>query len=130
MCIRDRSILLSSHILHDVERVCKNVIIISGGKVITQGTVEGLLSQGSERKRVVVRGQPSSLKCFLDQLGKEHEIVSISEEFKQVTVVMINRGGSRDVFEAAKRAGVQVRSYTPDRITLEDVFIEAVKEVR
>jgi ABC-2 type transport system ATP-binding protein len=126
----DKSILLSSHILHDVERVCKHVIIISSGKVVTHGGVENLLSQGSERKRLVVRGLPISLKDFLEQIGKAHEIVSVSEEFKQVTVVLINKGGSRDIFEAAKRARVQIRSYMPDRFTLEDVFIEAVKEAR
>ncbi|MDD1755510.1 MAG: hypothetical protein LUQ39_01560, partial [Methanomassiliicoccales archaeon] len=126
----DKSILLSSHILHDVERVCKDVVIISNGKAITQGGIESLLSQGSERKRVVVRGQTEALGRFITMLSGEHEVLSTSEEFKQVTVVLVNTGGSASIFEMAHQAGVQIRSYLPDRFTLEDVFIEAVKEAR
>jgi ABC-2 type transport system ATP-binding protein len=126
----DKSILLSSHILHDVERVCKDVIIISNGKAITQGGIESLLSQGSERKRVVVRGQPEALGRFITMLSGGYEVLSTSEEFKQVTVVLVNTGGSASIFEMAHQAGVQIRSYLPDRFTLEDVFIEAVKEAR
>jgi ABC-2 type transport system ATP-binding protein len=126
----DKSILLSSHILHDVERVCKDVVIISNGKAITQGGIESLLSQGSERKRVVVRGQPEALDRFIAMLSGGYEVLSTSEEFKQVTVVLVNTGGSASIFEMAHQAGVQIRSYLPDRFTLEDVFIEAVKEAR
>jgi hypothetical protein len=42
---------------------------------------------------------------------------------------MVDRGGSGDVFDLAKRIGVQVRSYLPDRLTLEDLFIDKVREV-
>lgn len=126
----DKSILLSSHILHDVERVCKDVIIISNGKAITQGSIDSLLSQGSERKRVVVRGQPDALTLFISTLSSEHEVLSVSEEFKQLTVVFVNNKGSSHVFDAARQAGVQIRSYLPDRFTLEDVFIDAVKEAK
>jgi ABC-2 type transport system ATP-binding protein len=126
----DKSILLSSHILHDVEKVCKKVIIISNGKAVTQGDIDALLTQGDERKRMVVRGQPEALRLFIMQLSKELEVVSASEEFKQYTVVIVNREGSARIFEMAQSSGVQIRSYLPERFTLEDVFIDAVKEVR
>ncbi len=126
----NKSILLSSHILHDVEKVCKDAIIISSGKTVTQGRIESLLSQGSDRKRVVVRGQTEALGGFVNLLKGEHEVLSISEEFKQFTIVFMNTKDSKGVFEAAHSTGVQIRSYLPDRFTLEDVFIEAVKEAR
>jgi ABC-2 type transport system ATP-binding protein len=126
----DKSILLSSHILHDVERVCKDVIIISNGKAITQGGIESLLSQGSDRKRMVVRGQSEALGRFINMLSSGHEVLSVSEEFKQCTVVFVNTKGSTGIFEMAHQVGVQIRSYIPDRFTLEDVFIDAVKEAR
>jgi len=124
----DKSILLSSHILNDVERVCKDVIIVSNGKAVTQGGIESLLSQGTERKRVVVRGQPDDFARFMSTLSSEHEVLSVSEEFKQYTVVFVNTKESAGVFELAHRVGVQMRSYLPDRFDLEDVFIDAVRE--
>ena len=56
--------------------------------------------------------------------------MSVSEEFKQYTVVFVNIKGSKVVFDLAHQVGVQIRSYLPDRFTLEDVFIDAVKEAR
>jgi hypothetical protein len=92
--------------------------------------IDALLTQGDERKRMVVRGQPEALRLFIMQLSKELEVVSASEEFKQYTVVIVNREGSARIFEMAQSSGVQIRSYLPERFTLEDVFIDAVKEVR
>ena len=126
----DKSILLSSHILHDVEKLCRNVIIVSGGKAVKQGNVEDLLSRGEGRKRIIVRGREKALQDFLATIGEEHQVISISEEFGQVTVVLINRQGSDRVFQLARSKGVQVRSYLPDRMTLEDLFIDTVREVR
>jgi ABC-2 type transport system ATP-binding protein len=126
----DKSILLSSHILHDVEKVCKDVIIVSNGKTVTHGGIESLLSQGTEKKRLVVRGQSEALERFVSLLKTENEVLSVSEEFKQYTVVFVNAKGSAGVFELARQVGVQIRSYLPDRFTLEDVFIDAVKEAR
>ncbi|MDD1756554.1 MAG: ABC transporter ATP-binding protein [Methanomassiliicoccales archaeon] len=123
----DKSILLSSHILNDVEMVCKNVIIVSNGKAVTQGGIESLLSQGTERKRVVLRGQPDAFARFMGMLSSEHEVLSVSEEFKQYTVVFVNTKESTSVFELAHQFGVQLRSYLPDRFDLEDVFIDALK---
>jgi hypothetical protein len=45
-----------------------------------------------------------------------------------MTVVLVSKHGSGPLFELAKREEVQVRSYMPDRMTLEDYFISAVKE--
>jgi hypothetical protein len=44
--------------------------------------------------------------------------------------VIINTKDSARIFAMAHEAGAQLRSYLPDRFTLEDVFIEAVKEGR
>ena len=98
----DKSVLVSSHILHDVEKVCKEAIIVNNGQIVVRGTLESLLSQGERRKAIKVKG----------------------------TTVFVNRGGSGPILELAHSTGVQVRSYLPDRITLEDVFIKAVTEVK
>jgi hypothetical protein len=79
---------------------------------------------------MVVRGTERALKDFLTSIGEVHQVLSVSEEFGQVTVVLVNREGSDRVFQLARSTGVQVRSYLPDRMTLEDLFIDTVREVR
>ncbi|HEY3420049.1 MAG TPA: ABC transporter ATP-binding protein [Methanomassiliicoccales archaeon] len=126
----DKSILVSSHILHDVEEVCKEAIIINNGRVVVKGPLETLLSQGSDRKSIKVKGTPDRIRSFIEALGKYHNIITVTDHFGLATIVFLNPGGSRPVLELAHDLGVQVRSYLPDRITLEDVFIKAVTEVR
>jgi ABC-2 type transport system ATP-binding protein len=126
----DKSVLVSSHILHDVEKVCKEAIIVNNGRIVVKGTLESLLSQGSGRKSIKVKGAPEKIKSFIDALGHDHQIVSVTDQFGLATVVFLNSGGSGPVLDLAHSMGVQVRSYLPDRITLEDVFIKAVTEVK
>jgi ABC-2 type transport system ATP-binding protein len=126
----DKSVLVSSHILHDVEKVCREAIIVNNGRIVVKGTLESLLSQGAVRKSIKVKGTPEKIKSFIDALGRDHEIISVTDQFGLATVVFANPEGSGPVLELAHGMGVQVRSYLPDRITLEDVFIKAVTEVK
>lgn len=126
----DKSVLVSSHILHDVEKVCKEAIIVNNGQIVVRGTLESLLSQGERRKAIKVKGTTDRIKSFIDQLGRDNQIISVTDHFGLATIVFVNRGGSGPILELAHSTGVQVRSYLPDRITLEDVFIKAVTEVK
>jgi len=124
----NKSLLISSHILQDMEKVCDHVIIINGGRAITQGPMSVLLDQGRDRKRLQVRGEPKALLAFTDQLRKDHQVISVSEEFGQMTVIFVNQGPSAPLLDLAKSFGVQVRSYAPDKLTLEGAFIRSVTE--
>ena len=124
-----KSILLSSHILTDVERLCKDVIIVSSGKVVVQGNLDELLSGERNRTRIKVRGPPEKMKVFVAQLAQVGQIAAVAEEFGESTVTLANVTSSSEVFLLARSLGVQVRSYEPDRLSLEDVFLKAVKEV-
>ena len=124
----DKSVLVSSHILHDVEKVCKEAIIVNNGKIVVKGTLESLLSQGPGRKSIKVKGTPEKIGSFIDALGRDYPVISVTDHFGLATIVFANTGGSSPVLELAHGMGVQVRSYLPDRITLEDVFIKAVTE--
>ena len=126
----DKSIIISSHILQDVEHLCQEVVIISSGRVAVQGELGTLLSTGKGRKRIVVRGGPESLRAFASRLRDLGEVVSQSEEHGQMTIALDRPGGSGAVFELASEESVQVRAFVPDRLSLEDFFIGAVKEGR
>jgi ABC-2 type transport system ATP-binding protein len=124
----DKTLLVSSHILADLEKVCQYAIIINNGQAVTRGTMRGLLDQGKGRVRLKVRGSPAALASFTEKLRQRYEVTHVSEEFGQMTILLLNRGGSGPLLELAGGEGVQVRSYAPDRITLEDVFIRSVRE--
>jgi ABC-2 type transport system ATP-binding protein len=125
----DKSILLSSHILPDIERLCKDVIIISNGRAIVQGDLDDLMSGDRERMRMTVRGPPEKLSSFIDQLSRSCAVLSVVEGFRESIVTVTKVESTSEIFRLAKTAGVQVRSLEPDRISLEDVFLKAVKGV-
>jgi ABC-2 type transport system ATP-binding protein len=124
-----KSILLSSHILTDVEKLCKDVIIVSGGRVIVQGDLDDLLSGDRDRTRIKVRGPPEKINAFVGGLSQFGTVAAVNEEFHESVITMVNVSDSSEIFQLARSVGVQVRSYGPDRMSLEDVFLKAVQAV-
>ena len=123
----NKSILVSSHILQDMENVCQYVIIINNGRSVTQGTMASLLDQDRTKRKMTVRGSAKALQTFSEQIRRDLEVTSISEEFGQMTIVLINDRSFGTILDMAKGHDVQVRSYLPDRLTLEDVFIRSMR---
>jgi ABC-2 type transport system ATP-binding protein len=62
------TVLLSSHILGEVEKVCQRVIIIARGKIVAQGTPAELAQRGGEGLRVTVRGPAPAVQQALAAL--------------------------------------------------------------
>ncbi|MFB9315190.1 ABC transporter ATP-binding protein [Nocardioides plantarum] len=56
----DLPLLFSSHQLDLVERLCDDLVVLSGGRLVASGTVEELRGQGAERFRVVLDGQDAA----------------------------------------------------------------------
>ena len=116
----DRTVLLSSHLLHEVEQVCDSVTIISKGRLIAQGTVSDLLhSRGREQVRV---------KSTDD--AKAREILSALEWVEEVTdkegslLVSAPTERSWELSEALGRSEVYVSEMAPVQTSLEEYFLE------
>jgi ABC-2 type transport system ATP-binding protein len=118
------NLILSSHLLPDVEYTCDHVIVIDKGMVATQGPIAGLKGHGGRVFEVRVKGDAERFVEALHAAGLEcHE----TEEDIMRVFVPDGRGG-QDVFRLASRVGVQVRHLRPSVPTLEDVFAHAVGE--
>jgi ABC-2 type transport system ATP-binding protein len=118
------NLILSSHLLPDVEYTCDHVIVIDKGMVATQGPIAGLKGHGGRVFEVRVKGEAAQFVDALHAAGIEcHE----TEEDIMRVFVPDGRGG-QDVFRLASRVGVQVRHLRPSVPTLEDVFAHAVGE--
>jgi ABC-2 type transport system ATP-binding protein len=120
-------IVYSSHLLGDVERVCENVVVLQGGRVLAQGRIEDLRRGEANACEVRIKGDMAAFAAKLRESGTR------AEEKAPGLFHVIFAGGppvsSRIVFEAARSAGVQVRSFQPARTTLEDAFLEMLEGV-
>ena len=118
-----KHIVVSSHLLRDVEQVCTNVIMLREGSLAQQGPIDELTSTQAGVFEVVVRGDVPQFVEALAELGAKSEgarerwLVSPPEDT-----------GTDLIFAAARKAGVQVRGLKPTRRSLEDVFMDAVDE--
>ena len=73
----ERTILISTHILEEVEAVCTRAMIISAGKVVGYGTPDELMSQSIYRNSVTVSVNGSNPKKLLEQFDELDFIYSV-----------------------------------------------------
>jgi ABC-2 type transport system ATP-binding protein len=123
-----KTILVSSHILQEVEKVSEYVIIINEGALVKEGNMKTLMLGEGNVFKVKVRGSPERIAGFGKALGEIFEIVSTEDEEGQQTIVFKGAEDGHKVFALASEAKIQVRDYGPATLSLEDIFISAFKE--
>ena len=116
----NRTVLLSSHLLHEVEQICDSVTIISKGRLIAQGEVSQLVSTaGSERVRTKTTDD-----------GKARQILSAIDWVEDVTtdedalVVTAPIERSSELTATLAHSEVYVAEMMPVRTSLEEYFLE------
>ena len=115
-----RTVLLSSHLLHEVEQVCDSVTIISKGRLIAQGEVSQLIATaGSEQIRIRTTDDSKAFR-LLSVLGWLEDI-AMNEDSLLITAP-IER--SAELTAALANAEVYVAEMVPVRKSLEEYFLE------
>jgi ABC-2 type transport system ATP-binding protein len=116
----NRTVLLSSHLLHEVEQVCDSVAIISKGRLIAQGEVSQLVAMSSSeqiRTKTTDNSKAHQILSALDWV----EDVDTHEDSLLVTAP-IER--SSELTAALARSEVYVAEMVPVRRSLEEYFLE------
>jgi ABC-2 type transport system ATP-binding protein len=124
------NLILSSHLLPDVEYTCDHVLVLDKGNIATSGTIDALKGPSGRVFEVRVKGELAPFIAALRGAGMEcHET---DEDVMRVFVPGAPRaagGDQQHICELAMANGVQVRHLKASLPTLEDVFARAVGEV-
>ena len=124
----DKTVIVSSHILQEVERVCDYVVIINNGKLIRAGETRALVSGEEGVQSITIRGDAEGLASYVKALAGICEILKRGDEgHSQASLLIRGLSDNKDVFRLAKESGVQVRSYKPEMLDLEEVFLRSFK---
>jgi len=121
---RDHTVLLSTHILPEVEQVCERVFIIDRGRVVADGTPEALRTKlvGNPSLAVELKGANGSARSALETLPG---VVAISE--RGAGRYLLEHAAGSDpreaVFKLAVKRGWVLLALTPQQASLEDVFV-------
>ncbi len=117
---RERSVILSTHILSEVQATCDRVQIIRAGKLIYNAPIEAL-REGHEQVMIVAMRQPPEVDRLTELDGVEHVEVLEPERFR----VFLAPGSSVDpLVTTAVEEGWGLCELTPEQQSLEDLFIE------
>jgi ABC-2 type transport system ATP-binding protein len=122
-----KTLLVSTHLLHEVEQISSYVIIINEGMLVTEGPIEELMGKGDGRFAIKIRGNAENIQRFKDGLAQNHKVLSTIDESGQASITVNALLDSKPVFKLATDTSVQVRSIRPDVLTLEDVFVESFR---
>ncbi|HEX3813731.1 MAG TPA: ABC transporter ATP-binding protein [Mycobacteriales bacterium] len=116
------TVLISSHLLSEVEQICTHVGVMHAGRLIRQGPLDAL-REGQTAQVQVHTAQPAEAVAVLDRLGLAH----VTRQGSDVTAELDGRP-PEDICAELVRAGVGIRGFVVDAPTLEDVFVSLTGE--
>jgi len=125
---KEKTVILSSHILAEVEATCDRIMIISKGKIVADGTPDQLRKQATGRevlKLTIEDGDRNQIFNALQEVVSV-ELVDFASKGEQSFEVQGKPGTSsrRDIFELCKKNGWVLTEMTPIETKLEDIFRE------
>jgi len=119
---REIAVVLSTHLLPDVQRVCDHLVIVNNGKVVREGPIASLTEKREGWLEVRVHDNAATIAEALTRAG-----CTVQHAFDgTLKVAKPARMDTADVFRLALSHGTHVRHLKPVRQTLEDTFLEAI----
>jgi ABC-2 type transport system ATP-binding protein len=118
------NLILSSHLLPDVEQTCDHVVVLDKGAVATAGPIAGLKGTGGQVFELRIKGDSEQFVGVLKAAGLEcHD-----SDNDVMRVYVPDDRRAPFLFQLASEHGVQVRHLRASVPTLEDVFTKALGE--
>ena len=119
------NIIVSSHLLPDIERTCDSVIVMQKGQVVRQGSIDSLrLTEGVQWQIELREHSPAFVAALENEQGTLTQAQGGRYLF-QFPHEIPNMG--RRLMALAKETGAQTRGFQRAERSLEDIFLEAVE---
>lgn len=121
------TIILSTHILSEVQATCENVIIINKGRIVLQDSIEHLahMEKGRNRLNVRLRNAAPTLATELQQVGSFVSGHPGGSDKEWSLDVAGDEAAVAKVAEFLALSKYGLLEFTPQKLDLEDVFIKA-----
>lgn len=117
-------VVLSSHLLRDVEECCEEILILKNGRVQAQCDLEAERKANRKFLEIETRGNADAFAQAVKQLDCEFARTS-ERRFK---LVLPDGVEVRDLYRAASASDLQIRRLVYKRDSLEDIFLKAMEE--
>ncbi len=124
---REIHIIMSSHLLRDIEECCDDVMILKDGELATYCNLDEQRRANRKFLRVETRGENGP---FLEAIGRIGCEVAMDGKSHRIKIVMPETVEIRNLYELAETHEVQIRRLDYKRDSLQDIFLKAMQDGR
>ena len=126
-----KTVILSTHILQEVEAICSQVLIINEGRIAAQGTPAEIAEslKGKDTWELQLKGENVKKKLEKLEAGTEPAILSENNGLTDVHISV--KSGSIDgetIFDWAVAENLKILSMNRKKLTIEDIFVKLTNE--
>jgi ABC-2 type transport system ATP-binding protein len=125
---REKAIIVSTHILEEVEAVCTRAVVINRGRIVADGTAEDLMRRLPYHGAVAIRvasDKSEALKGALEAVSGIHSVETVSSTNGRLLLRAVPKNGAgivTDVASIIRQKGLVVDEVFVERGKLDDVF--------
>jgi len=119
---KDIQVLISSHLLSDIEFICSYVLILNKGQLAAQGEISKLKEIKYSLYEIKIKGDAQGFFQKLKRIGCEIE----NKEDKLLKVYMPPGKSPQEIFRIALEEKIQIRHFIKSQTSLEDFFAKVV----
>lgn len=131
---KHHTVILSSHILSEIEAVCDRIVIINGGEIVADNTADNLSAQFSSDRRLLARiaGDEQRVFSLLKHIHGVASVATCGEREPGVFEYALEPADGADfrraLFTALAKEGCPLLGLKSMEMTLEEVFISLTRE--
>ncbi len=122
---KEKTIILSTHILQEAEALAEKILIIDNSKLIAQGSKEELKGKllSSNSTKAVLKKDDNFSKKIGEMKGVSEVKTRSLDEYTEYMI--FSKGDvSEEVFELAAKTGAVLKELTAESVSLEDIFVK------
>src|SRR5262249_47540404 len=117
------NIVLSSHLLRDVEECCEEIVILKEGRLVTYCNLE---EERKANKKFLMLEPRGELQRFVEGVGAMGCECAVTSD-QRLKIILQDGTEIRDLYQLAASSQVQIRRLTYKRDSLEDIFLKAME---
>jgi len=124
-----KTVMISSHILSELEEICDNIGIIEHGRLVFSGTLDEIIPRLGLKNKVrvsVAAGQPRAVE-LLSALPQVQDVQTLGDSI----VVTFREGRQADgiIAKTLVNGGLDVTALQPEKLKLDDAFLQLTKGI-
>ncbi|WP_242403683.1 ATP-binding protein DrrA1-3 family domain-containing protein [Paenibacillus pini] len=126
---KNTTVLFSTHVLHDAEEICDDIILIRDGHIAMQGGLDDIRRSYSEPIITIRPERSEGSQAWMDSLIHKEYVTDVQQGRDEIKLTVSNMDQAQvGLLEDALLHHVKLRTFEAGSSTLEDLYLKVVQE--